>query len=318
MSLDEFEIIERYFKILGKNSTGVVLGPGDDCAVLSFPDSEEVCASTDTLIEGIHFPENCDASVVASRLVGANLSDLAAMGALPHSCLIALTMPEAEKNWLSEFSATLTDLLEKHGLALAGGNISKGSLSLTMTVLGTVPAGQALTRIGARPGDIVCVTGTLGDARKGLNDLLSGLESSRYLTSRYCRPTPRLEIGRQLRGLATAVIDISDGLIADLSHLCQASQVGALIELLSVPVSDDLVSILGDLEARSSGLTAGDDYELCFTLPAACSKELNSLAMSSGLPITQVGYIKTGSGVDVLDYEGNCLDVGESGYRHFS
>ena len=318
MNLNEFEIIDRYFKVVGQKNSGVILGPGDDCAVLAFSDREEVCVSTDTLIEGVHFPEDCDASLVASRLVGANLSDLAAMGALPHSCLIALTMPDVKKAWLEEFSTTLSDLLGKYGLALVGGNISKGNLSLTMTVLGTVPIGQALTRSGAMPGDLVCVTGTLGDGRKGLNDLLSGQESSTDMTSRYSAPIPRLEMGRQLLGLATAMIDISDGLLADLSHLCNASQVGAVIELVSVPVSADLVSSLGYLEARSLGLTAGDDYELCFTVPAACSIDLNTLAKGSGLRITRVGCIKAGLGVEVLDYEGNYLDLRDLGYRHFS
>ena len=317
MSLDEFEIIKRYFKVVGEKSAGVVLGPGDDCAVLSFSSNEEVCVTTDTLIEGVHFPENCEASMVASRLIGANLSDIAAMGALPHSCLIALTLPEADTNWLEGFSATLGRLLERYGLTLAGGNISKGTLSITMTVLGSVPTGEALTRGGAMPGDEIYVTGTLGDAKKGLTDILSGRKSSGYLAGRYSTPTPRLEIGRELRGLATAMIDISDGLFADLSHLCQASQAGAVVELGSIPVSNDLVSAIGDREARSLALNSGDDYELCFTVPSKFSLELHSLEKKSGLPITRVGCVRTAEGIDVLDMKGDRMDIANLGYRHF-
>jgi len=318
MSEQEFEIIERYFKVIGKTSSGVVLGPGDDCAILAFSSDMEVCVSTDTLTEGIHFPENYSASMIASRLVGANLSDLAAMGAMPHSCLIALTIPDAQPNWLAEFSGTLGQLLDHYNLSLVGGNISKGSLSLTMTVLGTVPVGKALTREGARPGDLIYVTGTLGDARLGLNQILSGQEPLGYQASRYNAPTPRLEAGYQLRGVATAMIDISDGLLADLAHLCRASQAGAVVELASVPVSDDLVTAIGDLEARLFALSAGDDYELCFTVPETAVKRLSSLTETSELLMTQVGRIRTESGIDVVDLAGKCINIENPGYRHFS
>ena len=318
MSEHEFEIIERYFKVISKSSAGVVLGPGDDCAVLAFPGDTEVCVSTDTLIEEVHFPANCSAAMVASRLVGSNLSDLAAMGAVPHSCLIAMTMPEADPGWLAEFSETLSQLIDQYGLSLVGGNISRGELSLTMTVLGTVPVGEALTRQGARPGDSIYVTGTLGDAGQGLTHLLSGRDPGGFLTSRYRTPTPRLEAGCQLRGIATAMIDISDGLVADLGHLCRESQVGAVVELTSVPVSDDLVAALGDVEARCLALTAGDDYELCFTAPGEAMKRLRPLAEASRLQITQVGRIGSDGGIDVLDAEGNCVEIGNPGYLHFS
>ena len=318
MSEQEFEIIERYFKVIGKTTAGVVLGPGDDCAILAFSSDKEVCVSTDTLTEGVHFPENHSASMIASRLVGANLSDLAAMGAMPHSCLIALTIPDAQPKWLAEFSGTLCQLLDHYNLALVGGNISKGSLSLTMTVLGTVPVGKALTRAGARPGDLIYVTGTLGDAGLGLNQILSGQEPLGYPGSRYNAPTPRLEAGYQLRGVATAMIDISDGLLADLAHLCRASQAGAVVELASVPVSDDLVTAIGDVKARSLALSAGDDYELCFTVPETAAMRLSSLAKTSELLMTQVGRIRTEVGIDVVDVEGKCINIENPGYRHFS
>ena len=315
MSVREFEVIDRYFKVISKSAAGVVLGPGDDCAVLSFPTNSEVCTSTDTLIEGVHFPVNSDASLVASRLVGANLSDLAAMGAEPHSCLIALTLPAAEADWLEDFSGTLSKQLQKYDLALVGGNMAQGTLSLSMTVLGTVPAGQAIKREGARAGDEIYVTGTLGDAAGGLKQLQDGVGQDDFLVMRYAEPTPRVDIGVQLRGLATAMIDISDGLLADLGHLCRASNVGGSVEWASLPVSEDLAALLGDTDARSLALNAGDDYELCFTAPVGSAASIQ--ALNDEVSITKVGQITATGRVELIDEQGKPVAVSASGYSHF-
>ena len=315
MSAREFEVIDRYFKVISESAAGVVLGPGDDCAVLSFPGNSEVCTSTDTLIEGIHFPVNADASLVATRLVGANLSDLAAMGAEPHSCLIALTLPAADADWLESFSGTLSKQLQKYDLALVGGNMAQGTLSLSMTVLGTVPAGQAIKREGARAGDEIYVTGTLGDAAGGLKQLQDGVGQDDFLVMRYAEPAPRVDLGVQLRGLATAMIDISDGLLADLGHLCRASNVGGSVEWASLPISEDLAALLGDTDARSLALNAGDDYELCFTAPAGSAASIQ--ALNDEVSITKVGQITASGRVELIDEQGKPVAVSASGYSHF-
>ena len=195
MSTREFSIIERYFKPLSnlsQHGNSVIIGPGDDCAVLRIPDDMELCVSTDTLLEGVHFLPNSPAKVVASRTMAANLSDLAAMGATPYAFLLAMTFPEAREDWLEEFSTTLAEIIELYQVPLVGGNLSKGPLSLTVTIMGTVPAGSAIKRTGASVGDDIYVTGTLGDAAQGLALLRKG-EIDGYLVSRYQFPVARIE-----------------------------------------------------------------------------------------------------------------------------
>ena len=199
MPLDEFDLIKKYFDTGTIKNTSVVLGPGDDCAILAPLDGQEICLSTDTMNEDVHFLSSLPGSVIASRVVAANLSDLAAMGADPYACLLAVTLNEVNENWLDQFSAAIFSILKDHSCPLIGGNVSKGQkLSITMTVLGSIPVGKAIVRSGARTGDGVYVTGSLGDAKGGLEMLRSGRKKD-YLVSRYCHPTPRILEGMALR-----------------------------------------------------------------------------------------------------------------------
>ena len=309
--MDEFEIIDRFFSKLGdQTSDHVLLGPGDDCAVVSVPSGWELCVSTDTLVEGVHFPLDSPGELVAHRAFSASVSDLAAMGALPHSMTGALTMPEAREPWLAAFAEALGDLSSSFNIPLIGGNLSKGPLMVTMTVMGIVRSGTALLRRGAMPGDSVYVTGEPGRAAAGLALHVAGVKSE--LTSAYTKPTPRLSVGERLIGIASSAIDISDGLFADLQHICQASQVGAEIEINGLPVSKEREEHAGRDQAILSALTGGDDYELCFTVPERMSTSIDRVTKETAVPITRVGRIIEGAGVSVPGVE-----LTQPGYRHF-
>ncbi len=309
----EFDIIEQYFssRIQG-TGRDVVLGPGDDCAIVSVPHDAELCLSTDTLIEGVHLPVGVDGKVAARRSLAANLSDLAAMGASPRGFLLALTLPEENPNWLDTFSNELAVLAERFGIALVGGNLARGPLSITLTVMGATPKGKALRRSGARAGDDIWVSGSFGDAAAGLQSMDQSPVAP--LVERYESPTPRLELGGALVGIATAAIDVSDGLIADLAHLASASQCGAVIEADLVPVSDDLVQYADD--ALGFALSGGDDYELCFTAPEAKRASIELLSDQLSLRLTRIGRMTESPDVEVRNAAGEAISVGE-GYQHF-
>lgn len=316
MTENEFAIIEHYFKSIFDASPGVDLGPGDDCAVISLPDDSQLCLSTDTLVEGVHFLPGASAELVAARTLAANLSDLAAMGARPHSFLLAITMPDTDEHWLKAFSSALKQLSRHYGVPLIGGNLSQGQLALTITITGTVPLGQAVQRDGARAGDEIYVTGTLGDAAGGLAQLRAG-ETQGYLVSRYAAPTPRLEAGERLRQIAHAMIDISDGLVADLGHICKASGVGALIDSTQLPLTKELRAFAGQERAPRLALFAGDDYELCFTAAEADAERIMALAAELSLPMTRIGSITGNGEVVVLDENSEAIINDRTGYQHF-
>ena len=236
----EFELIKKYFSGLQQLSDGVVLGIGDDAAVLELKAGEQLVVATDTLVEGVHFPAGLDGEHIAARTLLTNLSDLAAMGAEPRWFTLALTLPEARPEWLASFSAGLSRVATACGCALVGGDTTSGPLTVTITIHGTVPAGQALTRSGAKPGDTVFVTGFPGLGAAGLACVLGELaladQSDRQqLRDKFLNPQPRLDTGQQLRDIASAVIDISDGLLADLGHICHRSGVGAKLQLAKLP-----------------------------------------------------------------------------------
>ena len=236
MADDEFAIIDQYFTSIGWQSDSVVVGPGDDCAVLAVPDGFELCVSTDTLVSGIHFPEGSDGDVVARRSFAAAVSDLAAMGATPYTFTGALTMPVVDHSWLSAFSRELSRLSVEFEIPLVGGNLARGPMSLTITVMGLIPVGQAIKRSGASVGDDVYITGYPGEAGAGLQ-LLDKAGKSNSLLDAYQSPQPRIEVGEGLRMLASAAIDVSDGLFADLAHLLDSSGVGAEINVEKIPIS---------------------------------------------------------------------------------
>lgn len=268
--MGEFDLIRRYFLPLADSAPrgAVVLGPGDDCAVQRIPANHDLVFSIDTMVEDVHFPKNYPAKFLGWRALAAAASDLAAMGAEPVCFTLALTMPTVDETWLTDFSCGLADAGRCFRLALAGGDTTRGPLTLSLQVHGTVPKGHGLRRSGAEVGDLVCVSGTLGDAGAAL-DYLDEPKPSADMTavlSRYHQPRPRLELGRALLDIASSAIDISDGLLADLEHVLAASGVGATIEVAKIPLSPALRRLKGQ-SARNYGLYAGDDYELCVTVP---------------------------------------------------
>lgn len=317
--LGEFELIRRFFAsaACARPAAGVVQGIGDDCALLALPPGEQLLVSTDTLLSGVHFPASADAFLLAQRGLAAAASDLAAMGATPLGFTLALTLPTAEPQWLQGFAAGLDVMAKACGLALVGGDTTRGPLSMTFTVLGRVPAGQALRRSGAQAGDLLCVGGALGDAAAALPLVLGQTSSSAEiagpLLERYWTPQPQLALGQALRGKATAVLDISDGLLADCGHLASASAVGIRIELERLPLSAAILQLLGQTRARECALTGGDDYRLVFSLPPG---ELASL-QAAWPEIAVIGQVVAGTGVEVVDADGQPVTFAHSGFQHF-
>jgi thiamine-monophosphate kinase len=323
--MDEFEVIRRYFQRDDKFTNDLVsVDSGDDCAVLKLPLGEELCVSTDTLIEGVHFPIQASGRVAAARAIGANLSDLAAMGATPHSYTVALTIPEVNDDWLSGFASVLAIASQDHHMPLVGGNLAKGPLSITVTIMGRVAAGEALLRSGACVDDDIYVSGCLGDAAGGLKVVVENLEdtAARYATlrSRYQSPLARISLGQSLQGLASAGIDVSDGFLADLSHVLKSSGVGACVELDKLPVSSGLTNLLGRDGALAAAATGGDDYELCFTAPKSMRQNIEKLADDPML--TRVGHVTADTALRVNNAQGLAMsdyatDASLKGYTHF-
>lgn len=319
MPESEFDIIERYFSgISASRNEQVLLGPGDDCALLDVPKNKHLVVSTDTLISGVHFPVNAAADVVAHRCLGANLSDLAAMGALPFAFTLALTLPADDEAWLTDFSRTLASLVERYEIPLVGGNLARGELSITMTVMGTLPPGKGLLRSGAQAGDSIYVSGTLGDAGGGLALLNAGAANGGHLAERYFYPLPRLALGQALLELASAAIDISDGLGADLGHICERSGVGAQVNLCDLPISESLASAFPIQQAQALAVGAGDDYELCFTADPALHTQVLDAASAAQTRVTRIGEVVAGERVAFLDESGNPLAFDHAGYQHFN
>ncbi|MDC0663050.1 thiamine-phosphate kinase [Marinobacter sp. SS21] len=295
--MGEFDLIRRYFLPLAGDtrSAAVSLGPGDDCAIQQLAPGTELAFSIDTMVEGVHFPVNYDPAHLAWRSLAAATSDLAAMGADPLCFTLALTLPEAQCDWLQGFADGLGRAAASFGLALAGGDTTRGPLTVTLQVHGAVPHGQALLRSGASGGDLVCVSGTLGDAGAALT-LLGEAEpapDARYLLQRYHRPEPRLALGRQLRGQASAAVDVSDGLVADLGHILAASGVGAEVDARRLPLSGALRRQAGE-GAIALALYAGDDYELCVTIPPVKWERLPESARAT---LTIIGEISDTPGL---------------------
>jgi thiamine-monophosphate kinase len=319
--LSEFALIERYFRKAGAMRADVQLGVGDDAALLQSPPGAQLVAAMDTLVEGVHFPRNSPAASIGHRALAVNLSDLAAMGARPAWALLALTLPKIDEHWLEEFTGGLSALARSHDVALVGGDTTSGPLSVTIQIMGHVANSTALLRSGGRAGDRVFVSGTPGDAAAGLAieqaKLTASSEAERYLRKRFLYPSPRLALGDCLRNHATACIDVSDGLLGDAGKLAQASGCGVELVLDDVPVSEELVSAVGERRARELALTGGDDYELCFTVPAA---EIGRLRHN--LPPERWGYCCIGTLREapgsVVTSAGNVIEFSHSGYDHFA
>jgi thiamine-monophosphate kinase len=316
--MDEFELIRRYFSLAHATRSDVTLGIGDDAAVLDLAPGRELVVTVDSLVAGVHFPSDLESQAVGHRALAVNLSDLAAMGAEPAWALLALTLPAADDTWLAGFSRGFFSLAERHGVALVGGNLAHGPLNITVTLQGTLPKGEAITRRGAKTGDLVYVTGHPGDAAAGLQLLQAGnADSGNPCVQRFAYPEPRVAAGAALRGLASAAIDISDGLVADLGHVLAMSGVGARIEVERLPLSRRLLELHGLLQARELALGGGDDYELCFTVPAARVAELETLARTFDCLVTAIGRIESHPGLRLLDGQGREVKLAGHGYRHF-
>ncbi len=320
MSLTESDIIDRFFSAGGPKRADVLLGIGDDAAILGMPRDHDLVTSVDMLIQGRHFPEDMTAVDIGYRAMAVNLSDMAAMGAEPAWATLALSVPEASESWLSGFSTGLLGLAGLHGVALVGGDTVKGPLAMSVQIMGFVPCGSALRRDGARPGDGVYVTGGPGEAAAGLAIWRRGLQEPQGpaagLLRRFTRPEPRLAEGRDLRGIASACIDVSDGLATDLGRLARASGAGAIIDLDALPMSDALSAFADPIEARSYVLGGGDDYELCFTVPQWALSDFERCASRWGCPVTAIGEICEQQGLYArVSNEIEALE--EGGFDHF-
>jgi thiamine-monophosphate kinase len=322
-SLGEFERIQHFFAPLaGPGGLGLL----DDAALIDCRTGQRLVVTADAIVAGVHYLPNDPPDLVARKLLRVNLSDLAAMGARPLHYLLTTALPASlGPDWIAEFARGLAEDQRRFGIDLLGGDsvATSGPAVLSLTAIGEVAAGMGIRRSGARAGDLVWVSGTIGDAFLGLA-LLRGAypqlapEYRAGLIGRFQVPDPRVDLGCRLAGIAHAMIDISDGLIADLGHICETSCVAAVVELASLPLSS-AAKVITDAEpgVRIAMAAGGDDYELCFTAPADSTKAIGDLSWVLGLPITRIGRIESGEGMRLVDAEGRTIPVGESGYRHF-
>ena len=316
MALGEFELIARYFsRPVARRD--VLVGVGDDAALLEVPAGQALAAATDTLVEGRHFLPDAPPESVGHQALAVNLSDLAAMGAEPAWALLALSLPEPDTHWLEGFARGFHALADRAGLTLVGGDTVRGPRVVTVQVLGFVPAGLALRRDGARPGDVLYASGSLGDAAAGLQLLRDGrrADTDSSLVRRYRFAEPRLALGMALRGVASAAIDVSDGLLGDLGKLCDASGVGAILELEQLPLSRALLASFDATQAERFALGGGDDYELAFAVPRAAVSEMETSLATIGR-ITRIGEIVTSHGVR-CQRAGQTVEPEIAGYDHF-
>lgn len=323
MPLSEFDIISRYFGQQTVQRDDVKLGIGDDCALLQPRSDEQLAVSMDTLVSGVHFSEQTSAFDIGHKALAVNLSDLAAMGAQPQWATLALTLPNNDNDWLTDFCEGLFQLARQYQVQLVGGDLTRGPLTITIQVHGSVPDNKALRRDGAKAGDGIYVTGHLGDAAVGLalTKMLTpvdapDIESRDCLLGRLNRPTPRIDIGLALRNIATSAIDISDGLAADLGHILNASHHGARIDVEKLPISEAALRFADKVDIKQMALSGGDDYELCFTAPDAFRSQLKNMSNKVKCPITKIGVIEARAGLRCFD-NNTLLDVVSTGFRHF-
>jgi thiamine-monophosphate kinase len=341
----EFDLIERYFQrparaLAAKAANGVHVGIGDDCALIQAAPGMQTAISTDMLVAGRHFFADADPRGLGHKALAVNLSDLAACGAVPLAFTLALSLPSVDEPWLAGFSAGLLALAIEHGCALVGGDTTQGPLNICITVIGEVPAGQALLRSGARAGDDIYVSGHLGDARLALDVLQDRQAVVGHWTTaaqasllaacrgRLERPSPRIALGLALRGVANSAMDISDGLLGDLGHLLQASQVGAQVD---VDIATSLIAACGhpswgkhsisiedwQIRRRTWALAGGDDYELLFTAPVQARAAVTAAAEATGTRVTRIGQIEAQPGLRLMDAQGRPVANTFASFDHF-
>lgn len=312
--MNEFDIIRKYFASHAVTRGDVALGIGDDAAIVSPPVDQQIVITTDTLVNGVHFPENTAAYDVGFKSLAVNLSDLAAMGATPAWLTLALTLPNANETWLNDFCRGFFALCKDSQAQLIGGDLTRGPLSITVQAMGLVPTNQAIKRSGAQVGDLIYVTHTVGDAAAALalvqKKITVPSQHQQTLLTRLNRPTPRMQIGEQLRGVANAAIDISDGLAADLGHILENSRVGARVNVDHLPLSTALIESVDREQALSFALNGGDDYELCFTVP----KNKKELVPEH---CTYIGEITDTNELDLRYSDNTKYNLNMNGYQHF-
>ena len=309
--MNEFDIIHKYFTWPFQDPS-VALGVGDDAALLSLEKGYQVVTTIDTLVEGVHFSASTPAKDIAHKSLAVNLSDIASMGAKAKYFTLAITLPKINKSWLQEFSDSLRQLSGQYEVSLVGGDTTRGPLNITITLIGIVESSKALTRSGARPGDSIYVSGTIGDAGFCLWKLSNGLIPSNQELKRLNCPIPRVELGLVLKNLASACIDVSDGLEQDLSHILKASSVGAIIEVEKIPISEALLDHIKDSNDWSIPLCGGDDYELCFTIPEGNEEVLKKASKSCNVNITRIGVVTEQLGLQIEGFDGP-----RKSYQHF-
>ncbi len=307
----EFSLIREYFSTQSRHHRETRLGIGDDAALLQLAAGQQLVVSVDTMVEGVHFLPGTDPAALGHKLLAVNLSDLAAMGAEPRWATLALTLPQADPEWLQPFSRGLFALADRYRVDLVGGDTTRGPLTLTLQIQGVVPQGEAVTRSGAALGELICVTNTLGGAGYALHCLQQG-RAAEQIRHQLERPTPQIEAGLQLRGAASAMIDLSDGLLADLGHITECSGVGARLDLQAVPV-DPALRHLPIGEQLHYAVTAGDDYQLCFTLPPSLLQPVLERLQAVGCDCSVVGQIVSEPGVP---WDG-AWHPAVAGFQHF-
>lgn len=322
MASGEFGLIRKYF-LPPAYKKDVVLGVGDDCAVVSVPEGRQLAVTTDTLTADVHFPADTSPADIAWKAVAVNLSDLAAMGAEPAWMTLALALPEQDDDWLRSFSDSFRNAAEQYNVQLIGGDTTRGPLTITLQAMGLVDPDRCMRRDAARPGDAIYVSGTLGDAAAGLKIRRQQQPASEihgWLVNRLNRPEPRVELGLQASEFCRCGIDISDGLAADLGHILEASRCGATVNIDRVPLSRQLVeySVSRDEVDWDRVLAGGDDYELCLVLAPEYEDRLMRIASQIALPLTRVGTIEQGSGLGFVDDAGARYLPDSSGYEHFA
>ena len=311
MSITEFELIRRYFTTPQLINPVNKLGVGDDCALLQIPKGYQLAVTADTMVEGVHFFPGSNPYQLGHKLLAVNLSDLASMGAIPVAVTLALTMPKIDESWLQRFAEGLLQLASHYSIDLIGGDTTSGPLTLTLQAMGIVPESGAMRRLGAKAGDLIYITGMLGDAGLGLK-ICQGYQcaDSEQALQRFNMPVPRVTEGQAIRSVAHACIDLSDGLASDLGHILEESGVGACIDWDNIPLSNAVKTYINESGDWKMPLSAGDDYELCFTVPP---ENIANIA----IPAKQIGIIESEPGLR-MKREGRITNLKAKGFEHFS
>jgi len=319
--MKEFELIKHFFTEQSVNRKDVLVGIGDDCAVIATTEKQNIVVTTDTLVAGVHFPLNTSPRAIGHKAVAVNLSDIAAMGAKPSWLSLAVTLPKVENDWLTEFCSGVFELCEYYNVQLIGGDTTQGPLSITITAQGLTPEGKYLSRSGAKAGDWLYVTGNIGDAALALQHITNEITlESRFvepIMAKLDYPKPRVLAGQALREYASSAIDVSDGLIADLGHICIASNVGANIVLDSLPLSDILRDALLTEDAFKLALTGGDDYELLFTVSEDNKVGMETALANTGTAVTCIGQINASQTISTT-LNNKPVAIHNAGFEHFS